>query len=48
MSARTAPWQGAVMVLLPTAPVSKYSTSGRGKKVKVAPESTVTEQGLLA
>lgn len=30
MSARTAPWQGAVMALLPTVPVTKCSTSGSG------------------
>jgi len=36
------------MMLLPTTPVSKGSTAGRGNRVRVVPESTVKEQGPLA
>jgi len=48
VSTRRAPWHGAVMMLLPTTPVSKGSTAGRGNRVRVVPESTVKEQGPLA
>lgn len=46
MSARTDPWQGTVMELLPTMPVPKCSISAK-EKVRVVPGSTVEEQGLL-